>query len=199
MLGFWRITILNSRHPKSGIYSNCCRTRQSGHSVLLIRTRQMLPVAKKMSAGKIISTSLSSVAKEINHRLWACILSGCLGDISAPRRFRPRHTGGISPCAPPARSGGGPPHSKTLRARGGHGSRASVLECGGPPPLSPAGQTVPRFTKTALHEKRRTDCSVRLGEFTRCAGRSLSSGNVRAYTGLRPARRGIRPAAWSAW
>jgi len=32
-------------------------------------------------------------------------------------------------------SGGGPPHSKTLRAHEGLGNRASVLECGGPPPL----------------------------------------------------------------
>ncbi len=28
-------------------------------------------------------------------------------------------------------------NSRTLRARGGHGCRASVWECGGPPPLSP--------------------------------------------------------------
>jgi len=51
------------------------------------------------------------------------------------------------------KSGGGPPQSKTLRACGGRGSRASVLECGGPPPLSRAGQTVPMLSETAYMKK----------------------------------------------
>ena len=47
-------------------------------------------------------------------------------------------------------SSSGLEHSKTLRAHGNHDRRASVLECGGPPPLSPLPcQTVPMLTRIA--------------------------------------------------
>ena len=36
----------------------------------------------------------------------------------------------------PVKSGGGPPHSKTLRACRVMAGRASVMECAGPPALS---------------------------------------------------------------
>jgi hypothetical protein len=49
-------------------------------------------------------------------------------------------------------SGGGPPHSTTLRARGADVRRASVLECAGPPALSRA-RTVHRQKKAVARSK----------------------------------------------
>jgi hypothetical protein len=49
------------------------------------------------------------------------------------------HTAGGLACS--MKSGGGPPHSKTLRAHESHKIRASVLDCASPLALFPAYQS----------------------------------------------------------